>query len=139
MLSCVQSGGDYIILFDGVCNLCTSSVQFIIRHDKREVFKFASIQSPLGKQLLRLSHLDPENVDSFALVTPSGTLTKSEAALEIARLFGGIWHVCRALRLLPKRLRDSAYLFIAARRFSWFGRRDRCFVPSDELRKRFLD
>lgn len=129
---------DNLILFDGLCNLCTKSVQFIIRHDQREVFTFASVQSPLGRDLLQQAGLDPDDVQSFALITSTQTLTRSDAALEIAKHFGGIWRLSVVLRFIPKRWRDGLYSFIARRRFAWFGRRDSCMIPSENLKKRFL-
>jgi predicted DCC family thiol-disulfide oxidoreductase YuxK len=129
---------DNLIMFDGVCNLCTKSVQFIIRHDNRAMFKFVSIQSELGRELYRESGLDPDDLQSFALVTAGQTLTRSDAALQIAMQFGGLWRLFAVFRLLPKRLRDWVYSLIASRRYAWFGRRDNCMVPSPELRGRFL-
>lgn len=129
---------DNLILFDGLCNLCTKSVQFIIRHDQHEVFIFASVQSPLGRDLLQQAGLDPDDVQSFALITSKQTLTRSDAALEIAKHFGGIWRLSVVLRFIPKPWRDGLYSFIARRRFAWFGRRDSCLIPSENLKKRFL-
>lgn len=129
---------DNLVLFDGVCNLCTGSVQFIIRRDPRGKFKFAPIQSALGQQLLQQSGL-ADGVDSFVLVTRGKVLTRSDAAIEVARRLGGPWRLGAALgRLVPRRWRDAVYQFIADRRLAWFGQSTRCMVPSDELRSRFL-
>lgn len=129
---------DNLILFDGVCNLCTKSVQFIVRHDKRETFKFLSIQSDLGRELYRASGLDPDDAQSFALITASQTFTRSDAALQIAVQFGGLWRLFAVFKLLPRGFRDWLYSFIASRRYAWFGRRDSCMIPSEDLRRRFL-
>jgi predicted DCC family thiol-disulfide oxidoreductase YuxK len=127
-----------LILFDGVCNFCTSSVQFVIRHDREEKFKFLVIQSDLGREVCRASGLDPDDVQSFALITSGRTLTQSDAALEIAIQFGGLWRMFGVFKLVPKGLRDRLYSLIANRRYRWFGRRDSCMTPSENLRSRFL-
>ena len=129
---------DNLILFDGVCNLCTKSVQFIIRHDKQATFSFVSIQSDLGREIYRASGLDPEDIQTFALVTRGRTLIRSDAALEIAMQLDGFWRLFAMFRILPRGLRDRLYAFVASRRYKWFGRRDSCMLPSADVRKRFL-
>jgi len=129
---------DNLIVFDGVCNLCTKSVQFIIRHDTRETFKFLSIQSDLGRELYRASGLDPDDAQSFALIKEGRIFTLSDGALEIASQFGGLWRIFGVFKLIPRGLRDGMYSFIARRRYRWFGRRDSCMIPSENLRKRFV-
>lgn len=127
-----------IILFDGVCNLCSSSVQFIMRHDRRRVFRFASIQSDRGRELYAQCGLDPQAPDSFVLWTPQGALLRSDAALAIAREFGGPWRWLAALRIVPRFVRDAVYSLVARNRYRWFGKREECLVPTPELRERFL-
>jgi len=129
---------DNLILFDGVCNLCTKSVQFIIRHDRQEAFKFLPIQSDLGREIYRASGLEPDDAQSFVVITSGRTFIRSDAALQIATKFGGLWRLFVVFKLLPRGLRDWLYSFIATRRYRWFGRRDSCLIPSEDLRKRFL-
>lgn len=128
-----------VLLFDGVCNLCSASVRFIIRHDKREVFRFVSIQSERGRELLRSAGLEAEDVPSFVVMTATQTLTHSDGAIEIARRLGGMLRVLVLLRYLPKRWRDGCYSFIARHRFAWFGRSDQCMIPSASVARRFLE
>ena len=139
MIQNMKTGLDDIILFDGVCNLCSASVRFIIRHDKREVFRFVSIQSELGRELLTNAGLDADDVPSFVVMTAKQTLTHSDAAIEIARRLGGMLRVLVLLRYLPKRWRDGCYSFVAGHRFAWFGRSDQGMIPSDNGAKRFLE
>jgi predicted DCC family thiol-disulfide oxidoreductase YuxK len=129
---------DNLILFDGVCNFCTWSVQFIIRHDKQAKFSFVSIQSPLGREICRGCGLDPDDVQTFLVLTGGRTLVRSDAALEVAKQFGGLWGLLVVLRIVPRAWRDWLYAFVARRRYRWFGRRDRCMVPPAEVRERFL-
>jgi predicted DCC family thiol-disulfide oxidoreductase YuxK len=129
---------DNVILFDGVCNLCTKSVQFIIRHDRHKTFKFLAIQTDLGREIYRASGLDPDDVLSLALVTAGQTFTRSDAVLRIAVQFGGAWRLLAVFLWLPKGFRDWLYSFVAHRRYAWFGRSDRCMMPTKELESRFL-
>jgi predicted DCC family thiol-disulfide oxidoreductase YuxK len=129
---------DNLVLFDGVCNLCTKSVHFIIRHDKQATFRFVSVQSDLGREVFRASGLDPDDVQTIALVRRGRTLIRSDAAIEIATQFGGFWRLLVMFRILPRGLRDWLYEFVASRRYKWFGQRDRCMIPSADVRQRFL-
>lgn len=129
-----------IILFDGVCNLCNGAVQFIIKRDKRSVFKFASLQSEIGKQLTKERGIDTELLDSIILIEPGiAYYSKSTAALEIMKSFGGIWSLTRLFTILPEGFRDIVYDFIAKNRYKWFGKKDACMIPTPELQSRFLD
>ena len=129
-----------IILFDGVCNLCNGAVQFIIKRDKRSVFKFASLQSEIGKQLTKERGIDTELLDSIILIEPGiAYYSKSTAALEIMKSFGGIWSLTRLFTVLPEGFRDIVYDFIAKNRYKWFGKKDACMIPTPELQSRFLD
>ncbi len=130
---------DNLVLFDGVCNLCTKSVQFIIRHDKKARFRFLSLQSDLGRELYRASGLDPDDIQTFALITRGRTLIRSDAAIEIATQFGGVWRLLGMFRILPTGLRDWFYKFVAKRRYKWFGRHESCMIPSPDIRQRFLE
>ena len=130
---------DNLILFDGVCNFCTSSVQFIIRHDRGAVFRFVSIQSDLGGKICRTAGLDPDDIQTFLVLTKGRALIRSEAALEVAKQFGGWWRLLVVFKMVPRGVRDWAYSVVARHRYRWFGRRDACMTPSADVRERFLD
>ncbi|MDG3582332.1 MULTISPECIES: thiol-disulfide oxidoreductase DCC family protein [Galbibacter] len=130
-----------IILFDGVCNLCNSTVNFVIERDKKDVFRFASLQSDIGKKLLSERNIDPSVTDSIVLIEPNvAYYVKSSAALEIAKEIGGFWSVLGVFNyILPESLRDALYNFIARNRYKWFGKKEGCPLPTPELKAKFLD
>ena len=127
-----------IILFDGVCHLCTSTVQFIIKRDPNGYFTFASLQSEIGRQLLEEHGLQPDALDTFVLVEGSRCFTRSDAALRVAKHVSGCWSLVRVLSLIPKPVRDWGYTVIARNRYRWFGRRETCMIPSRDILDRFL-
>lgn len=128
-----------VILFDGVCNLCNSSVQYVIRHDKDAVFKFASLQSDTGQQLLHKYQLPQNNFNSFVLVEDDKVYTRSGAALRVARKLSGIVKLLYGFIIVPAFLRDAVYNFIARNRYKWFGKKDTCMIPTPALKSRFLN
>ncbi len=128
-----------IVLFDGVCNFCNASVQFVIDHDPRDRFRFAPLQSPLGGRLLKQGGLAGQKIESVVLVEAGRCWIKSTAALRIARRLRWPWPMLSLLILLPVGLRDLLYDWLARHRYRWFGRSDRCRMPTPELRRRFLD
>jgi predicted DCC family thiol-disulfide oxidoreductase YuxK len=134
----LQNQPSHLLLFDGICNLCNGSVQFILKRDRREVFHFASIQSATGDRIYREKGLDPSNPKSLLLITPKGTFQESDAVLEIAYLLGGLWQLTYILKLLPLRFRDLIYQFISRNRYKWFGRKPTCTLPRPEWKHRFL-
>ena len=127
-----------IILFDGVCNLCTSTIQFIIKRDPQGYFTFASLQSEIGRQLLEEHGLQPDALDTFVLVEGSRCFTRSDAALRIAQHLSGGWSLVRVLSLIPKPVRDWGYTVLARYRYRWFGTHETCMVPSRDILDRFL-
>ena len=127
-----------IILFDGVCNLCNSSVQFIIRHDPDEQFKFAALQSPFGQEQLRKFEIPQDALNSVILMRDGVAFQRSDAALEIARDFNGMWRGLYYFKIIPRFLRDWIYDRIAKNRYSLFGKRDECMIPTPELKARFI-
>lgn len=114
-----------IVRFDGVCNLCQASVQFIIRHDRTGKFKFAPL--PAGES------------GTVVLEADGRVYTKSTAALHIARKLDGAWKLLYALIVIPRPIRDALYTYIANRRYRWFGRQDTCMVPTADIQNRFLE
>lgn len=126
-----------IILFDGVCNLCNNSVQFIIKHDKDAYFKFASLQSDFGGQL-KVAKQIPNDVDSIILVENGKVYMQSSAILRIARRLDGAWKLAAAALVIPRPIRDIIYRYVAKNRYRWFGKQDQCMLPSPDLKERFL-
>jgi predicted DCC family thiol-disulfide oxidoreductase YuxK len=129
---------DNLVLFDGVCNLCTASVRFIIQHDRKAIFRFASIQSEIGKEICRSQGLDPADVQTFLLISAGKILLRSDAAIAVASSFGGLWRLLRVFKLVPRVARDWIYSTVARNRYRWFGRTDACMIPSPEVRDRFV-
>lgn len=124
-----------VILFDGVCNLCTGSVQFVIERDSAKRFRFASLQSPVAERLLGRR----DELESVVLFEQGRVYRKSTAALRISRRLDGAWPLLAVLLVIPKFLRDAVYDWIGRRRYRMFGKRDECWVPNAELAERFLD
>ena len=128
-----------IILFDGVCNLCNSSVQFVIKRDVNDVFQFAALQSETGKRLLTERNIDTQEVDSIILIEPNiAYYTKSTAALEIGKHLKGVKAISSILLWLPEALRNIVYDFIARNRYKWYGKKDNCMIPSEEIKSKFI-
>lgn len=127
-----------IILFDGVCNLCNSTVNFIIKHDKKERFLFASLQSDAGKEILLHYPSKKNNLNSVLLIENDSIYHKSTAALLISSKLQGAIQFFYIFNLLPLKIRDNIYDYVAKNRYRWFGKQDICMIPKPELRKRFL-
>lgn len=127
-----------IILFDGVCNLCNSSVNFIIDHDKKNDFRFASLQSEAGQDLLKKFHLNVKDFDSIILIENGKHYQRSSAVLKIVKKFPGLWKLLYLFIIVPKPLRDFVYDNIADNRYKWFGKKESCRVPAPELKEKFL-
>jgi predicted DCC family thiol-disulfide oxidoreductase YuxK len=128
-----------IILFDGVCNLCNDAVQFIIKRDQNDTFRFAALQSEVGKKLVTERNIDTQTIDSIILIDPNvAYYTKSTAALKIAEQLKGIWSLLPVLLWLPESLRNIVYDFIAKNRYAWYGKKQECMIPTPELQDKFL-
>ncbi|WP_309609988.1 thiol-disulfide oxidoreductase DCC family protein [Flavobacterium sp.] len=128
-----------IILFDGVCNLCNSSVQYVIKHDTKDIFRFVALQSELGQKIITHIGISQKNIDSIILYEPGiAYYYKSAAALEIAKHLGGIHSFATLFRILPLNLRDSIYDYVAKNRYKWYGKQDSCMIPTKELKAKFL-
>ena len=126
-----------IILFDGDCNFCDKSVQFIINRDPAGVYKFASLESEIGQKLMN-EHNIPKHLNSFILITGEKWYAKSSAALQVCKHLKGLWKIGYVFLIIPKPIRDFFYQIIANNRYQWFGKKDHCILPSPEIRKRFL-
>jgi predicted DCC family thiol-disulfide oxidoreductase YuxK len=127
-----------IVLFDGECNLCTRSVQFILERDRKGKFKFASMQSPRGRQLMEAYGVESEGPGTFVLIEGDRVRTRSDAALRIAGELSGGWPALGLLRLIPVPVLDLGYTIVAKNRYKLFGRTNSCPVPSEDLMERFL-
>lgn len=127
-----------VVVFDGVCNLCNASVNFIIARDQGRRFAFASRQGAVGRKLLADLGIDPDDPETFVLIKDGRHFVKSDAALEIARDFAGAWRALRILRCVPRPVRDFLYDRLARNRYRLFGRSEQCMLPTRELQDRFL-
>ena len=128
-----------IILFDGVCNLCNNSVQFIIKKDKKKQFLFTSLQSDAARDILLQFQLKNSEMNSILLIENGEVYQKSDAILKIVKYLNGIWKMSYGFIIIPKFIRDYVYMLIAKNRYRWFGKREVCMIPTKELQMRFLD
>ena len=128
-----------ILLFDGVCNLCNGVVQFVIKNDPEGKYQFASLQSGKGQELLEKYNLPTDAFESFVLVEDNKVFQKSSAALTLFGGLGGIWKLTKVFWVVPRFLRDWVYSLIANNRYKMFGRKDECWLPTPELKSRFLE
>ncbi len=131
-----------IILFDGLCNLCSGVVRFVIKRDRRARFRFASLQSDAARRLCaRAGHALPTtpDPDTIIVIHNGRVLERSDAAIAIARGLNAPWTLLGVARIIPRPIRDALYRFVARNRYRWFGKRDTCMVPTAELRARFID
>jgi predicted DCC family thiol-disulfide oxidoreductase YuxK len=129
----------FIVLFDGVCNLCSSSVQFILKRDKKNQFLFGSLQGEYGQQVLKKSGMPANDFNSFMLLEGEQLYIKSSGALRMLRHLGGGWSLLYAFIIVPKFIRDAVYNFIAQNRYRWFGKKEVCWLPKPEWKEKFLD
>lgn len=128
-----------IIIFDGVCNLCDSAVQFVIKHDKKDVFRFVALQSELGQEILKHIGINTANIDSVILYEPGiAYYYKSEAALQIAKNLGGLLHLGTVFRIIPTGISNLLYDYIAKNRYKWYGKKEQCMIPTKDLQAKFL-
>jgi predicted DCC family thiol-disulfide oxidoreductase YuxK len=130
---------DNILLFDGICNLCNRAVTFIIRIDKNKKIRFAPIQSIAAQSLLKQISVSPDVIDSVVYVAGGKVHLKSSAVLHIFKDIGRGWKIIYGFIIIPAFIRDYFYDLIAKSRYRIFGRRDNCMLPSDEIKRRFLE
>lgn len=128
-----------VIIFDGVCNLCNGFIQFIIKNDKKNKFKFCSLQSEQGQNIIKQNSKDLKNIDSVLLFTNNQIYNKSTAVLKIAKTLGFPYNIIKITSVIPVKLRDRIYDFIAKNRYRWFGKKTSCWIPTSELKEKFLD
>ena len=126
-----------LLLFDGLCNFCNKWVNFIIRHDKEKKIRFTALQSDAGKDLIKKFNL-PSNEDTVILIDDGKVFTKSSAALRIMKLIGGIYYPLFLFIVIPKYIRDFCYDSIARNRYKWWGKRNECMVPTEDIKDRFI-
>ncbi|AWH85866.1 thiol-disulfide oxidoreductase [Flavobacterium album] len=128
-----------IILFDGVCNLCDATVQFIIKRDRKDIFRFVAIQSELGQQIINHIGIDTSKTDSIILYDPGHAYYyKAEAAIKIAKKLGGFFILMGMFLILPKWLSNRVYDYIAKNRYKWYGKKEACMIPTPEMKAKFL-
>jgi len=127
-----------IILFDGICNLCNRSVQFIIKHDKEKVYRFAAFQSKAGQKLLQQYNLPLKQYSSFLLIENNKAYSQSTAALKVAKNLSGPVKLAVVFNIVPAGIRNIVYNFVARNRYQWFGKKRSCMVPTQDLKARFL-
>jgi predicted DCC family thiol-disulfide oxidoreductase YuxK len=128
-----------ILLFDGVCNLCNGTVQFVIERDPKATVKFASLQSAFAAQQFQSLGIANDYLDSIVLLEEGKVFVKSTAAIRLSRHLSGLWPVLRLLLIIPRPIRDLVYDWVARNRYRWFGKQETCWIPTPELRARFVD
>lgn len=127
-----------IILFDGVCNLCEGFVQFVIRNDPDAIFRFAPLQSSVGEAQLARVGIEDHGLDGVVLIENDRVYIKSDAVIRTTIHLGMPYRLLGPTKILPRRLRDFAYDVVAERRYGWFGQKDACLMPTDDIKSRFL-
>ncbi len=126
-----------VVFFDGVCNLCQYSVRYLLKHDKKKVLKFASIQGQYAKKTLSAEHL--KNLESLFFYNKKILYKKSDAVLQLCKILGS-WHKLFLVGyILPRFVRNGLYSFVAKNRYRWFGKQQQCMLPTEDLKSRFLD
>jgi predicted DCC family thiol-disulfide oxidoreductase YuxK len=127
-----------VILFDGICNFCNSTINFIIQRDKNKLIRFAPLQSEAGRQLLAAFNLSTTEFHSFIYIENGKVFTESTAALRVCKKLTALWPLLYGFIIVPKFIRNGIYKWIAKNRYKWFGQKDQCMIPSPEIRNRFL-
>lgn len=128
-----------VLLFDGVCHLCNSSVQFVLKRDKKNVVHFGALQADVSKQLIAATGYDGVLPDGVVLIENGKIYFESDAALRVLRHLGGFWGLMSYLRFIPRFIRQFVYKIIARNRYKWFGKYDTCAIPEKEWKSRFID
>jgi predicted DCC family thiol-disulfide oxidoreductase YuxK len=134
-----MKGEKKIVLFDGLCNLCSRSVQFILKHDKKNQFLFGSLQGKSAVEYLQKFNIPADTFNSFLLIDQDRLYTRSSAALHMLKDLGNGWKLLYAFILVPKFIRDGIYNIVAKNRYKWFGKKQSCWIPSQQWKEKFLD
>jgi len=134
----LENNDQKIILFDGVCNLCNGAVNFVIKNERGDRFRFAALQEEPGHSLLKKFDIDPALTDSIVLIENGRAFVKSTAALRIARGLKGLYPLLYGFMIIPKGLRNHIYDYVAKNRYRWFGKKESCMIPSPDLQAKFL-
>jgi predicted DCC family thiol-disulfide oxidoreductase YuxK len=127
-----------VILFDGICNLCSGIVKFIIRRDPHEKFRFAALQSDSGQAIIKRYRIRHQPMSTFIFIRADTWFVKSTAALQMFREMGGLWKMLYIFIIIPRPIRDFLYDILAKTRYTLFGTRDSCMIPDVDMRNRFL-
>lgn len=127
-----------IILFDGVCNLCNSSILKVIENDDKNIFQFASLQSDFGQEFLKKNDFNQDEFNSIILIDGEKFYTQSDAALRIGKELKGIYKISKYLLWIPKFIRNTVYKYISRNRYNWFGKKESCWLPTPELKQKFI-
>jgi predicted DCC family thiol-disulfide oxidoreductase YuxK len=127
-----------VLLFDGVCNFCNDTVNTLIKLDRKGVIRYAPLQSETGQNMLDAFGYDGEQLSSLVLIADGNLYTKSDATFQIAKHLGGLWHLFRIFKIVPRPIRNGVYDWIARNRYKSFGKKDSCMIPTPDVRGRFL-
>lgn len=127
-----------VIFFDGFCNLCNGAVQFTIKRDHKNIFRFTSLDSKYAQEKLMPFHIDPKQGSSFVLLEDGKIYQRSTAALKVAKQLGGLWPILYGFIIVPSFIRDVIYNYVAKNRYKWFGKQESCWIPTPELKEKFL-
>lgn len=128
-----------IVLFDGVCNLCNATVQLLIGLDRHNRLKFTSLQSDFGQKILKKTDLDPVDLSTFLYLKNGKVFSRSDAAIQVFSDLGSWWKPVKLFLIFPGFLRNGVYNFISRNRYKWFGKREKCMIPTSELKDKFID
>ncbi len=130
--------GGPIILFDGVCNFCNNAVNFVIKRDKKNSLRFATLQSEVSHQILRNKKIEADDLSSFVFIENEKIFTRSTAALRVCRYLTGMWPLMYGFMIVPKFIRDGVYNWVSGNRYKWFGKKEKCMVPTPQISAKFL-
>jgi len=128
-----------ILLFDGVCNLCNRSVQFVLKHEKQNKILFASQQSKIGQQLLAKFGMSANNINSFVFIENNQIYLQATAAFKVAKHLSFPFSLLQYLAIIPSSISNGVYQIIAKNRYKWFGKKEQCWIPNQQLQHRFLE
>ena len=127
-----------VIFFDGVCNLCVGAVQFVLKRDKKNIFRFASLQGKSGQEMMKAHQLGDHHYKTFIIEENGKLYFRSTAALKVFKLLGGAWSLVYAFIIIPAFIRDAIYNFISDNRYKWFGKKEVCWLPKEEWTSKFI-